>query len=105
MQASDAKSTTRLATTIAQFSYDARNYELLNSNIQLLSKKHGQLKTTIQSMVELAMSWLAEIRQRDGIERWLELVETIRQVTEGKVTSSNSAVHRGFPHIHSFRSF
>ena len=31
------------------------------------------------------MSWLDEIKQRDGVERWLELVETLRTVTEGKV--------------------
>ena len=36
-------------------------------------------------MVEQAMGWLDEIKQRDGLERWLELVETLRQVTEGKV--------------------
>jgi hypothetical protein len=36
-------------------------------------------------MVEQAMGWLDEIRQRDGIEKWLELVETLRTVTEGKV--------------------
>ena len=31
------------------------------------------------------MGWLEEIRSRDGIEKWLELVETLRTVTEGKV--------------------
>ena len=31
------------------------------------------------------MSWLAEVKSRDGVERWLELVETLRGVTEGKV--------------------
>ena len=66
-------------------SYDARDYTLLNANIQLLSKKHGQLKGAIQAIVELAMGWLEEIKQRDGTEKWLELVETLRSVTEGKV--------------------
>jgi hypothetical protein len=36
-------------------------------------------------MVELSIEWLDEIKQRDGIEKWLELVETLRAVTEGKV--------------------
>ena len=36
-------------------------------------------------MVELAMTWLEDIRQRDGLEKWLELLETLRAVTEGKV--------------------
>lgn len=57
----------------------------MNANIQLLSKKHGQLKGAIQAIVELAMGWLEEIKQRDGTEKWLELVETLRSVTEGKV--------------------
>jgi 26S proteasome regulatory subunit N5 len=50
-----------------------------------LSKKHGQLKGVVQAMVEQAMTWLAEIRQREGDVKWLELVETLRSVTEGKV--------------------
>ncbi|KAH9960789.1 PCI-domain-containing protein [Lactifluus volemus] len=82
---SDLKSTTRLVKTILELEYDARDYAQLNSSINALSKKHGQLKDAIQAMVELAMSWLDEIKQRDGVERWLELVETLRTVTEGKL--------------------
>ena len=70
---------------ICQLSYDARDYSLLNANIQTLSKKHGQLKAAIQAMVELAMSWFDEIKQREGTEKWLELIETLRSVSEGKV--------------------
>jgi 26S proteasome regulatory subunit N5 len=58
---------------------------LLNSTVTILSKKHGQLKAAVQAIVELTMSWLAEVKSRDGVERWLELVETLRGVTEGKV--------------------
>ena len=36
-------------------------------------------------MVELAMGWLDELKKREGTEKWLELVETLRTVTEGKV--------------------
>ena len=85
-QASDPKSTSRLVTTIGELNYAARDYEKLNANILLLSKKHGQLKTAVQPMVEQAMGWLDEIRKRDGVEKWLEVVETLRQVTEGKVS-------------------
>jgi hypothetical protein len=84
-QGSDLKSTTRLVKTILELEYNARDYAQLNSSINALSKKHGQLKDAIQAMVELAMTWLDEIKQRDGLERWLELVETLRTVTEGKV--------------------
>jgi 26S proteasome regulatory subunit N5 len=68
-----------------QHCYDARDLALLNSSISLLSKKHGQLKAAVQAIVELSMGWLEEIKQSDGVEKWLELVETLRGVTEGKV--------------------
>lgn len=50
-----------------------------------MSKKHGQLKAVIQAFVEQTIEWLPEIKSRDGLEKWLELVETLRIVTEGKV--------------------
>lgn len=31
------------------------------------------------------MTWLDDIRQREGDEKWLELIKTLRDVTEGKV--------------------
>ncbi|KAF9777438.1 hypothetical protein BJ322DRAFT_1102336 [Thelephora terrestris] len=83
--ASDLSSTTRLVKTICQLTYDARDYALLNSSINTLSKKHGQLKSAVQAMVELTIEWLDEIKQRDGVEKWLELVETLRTITEGKI--------------------
>ena len=71
-----------------KYIYEARDLQALNSNILLLSKKHGQFKVTIQSLVEQSMGWLDEVRSRDGLEKWLELVDTLRQVTEGKVIKS-----------------
>jgi hypothetical protein len=71
--------------------YEARAYDLLNSTITLLSKKHGQLKGVVQAMVEQAMGWLDEIKKREGTEKWLQTVETLRGVTEGKVRYWNRA--------------
>jgi len=85
LQASDLASTTRLAKAVADRCYEARDYDLLNSSVTLLSKKHGQLKGAIQALVEQTMGWLEEIKKREGIEKWLQLVETLRGVTEGKV--------------------
>ena len=84
-QASDLKSTTTLATTISDLAYEARDFSKLNANILSLSKKHGQLKGVIQARVEQAMGWLNDVKSPDGLERWLELIDTLRQVTEGKV--------------------
>jgi 26S proteasome regulatory subunit N5 len=80
-------STTRLAKAILERCYEARNYDLLNSSFTLLNKKHGQLKGVVQALVEQSMGWLEEIKGREGIEKWLQLVETLRGVTEGKVRS------------------
>ena len=78
------KSTTRLVKEASELCYKARNLEFLNSNISTLSKKHGQLKASIQALVEQAMGWLEDIRKTEGKEKWLELIETLRNVTEGK---------------------
>ncbi|PCH33904.1 26S proteasome non-ATPase regulatory subunit 12 [Wolfiporia cocos MD-104 SS10] len=83
--ASDSASTIRLVKQVGELCYAARNYELLNVTINNLSKKHGQFKVAIQAIVEQAMGWLEEIRQREGEGKWLELVDTLRTVTEGKI--------------------
>lgn len=85
LQAADLTSTTRLVKAAVQHCYDARNYTLLNSTVNLLSKKHGQLKAAVQAIVEQVSGWLDNVKERDGDEKWLELVETLRGVTEGKV--------------------
>ena len=72
-----------------QHCYDAENYPLLNSTVSILSKKHGQLKAAVQKIVELSIAWLPEIKEKAGVEQWLELVETLRVVTEGKVRTFN----------------
>ncbi len=69
--------------------YQATDFTLLNSSILLLSKKHGQLKAAVQAMVEQAMGWLEDVKKKQGIEKWLELVETLRTVTEGKVRDNS----------------
>lgn len=78
-------STSRLGKAVIERCYEARDYPLLNSSLNVLAKKHGQLKGVVQAVVEEAMGWLEEIKTREGIEKWLELVETLRGITEGKV--------------------
>ena len=86
-----------------QHAYDAKDYPLLNSTISVLSKKHGQLKGAVSAIVDLAISWLPEIKEKDGEERWLELLETLRSVTEGKA-SLGSPSYSSFLLLISFRS-
>ncbi|KAG5654727.1 hypothetical protein H0H81_007483 [Sphagnurus paluster] len=83
--AADLNSTTRLVKAAVEHCYQAQNFTLFNSTVTLLSKKHGQLKAAVQAIVELSMGWLDSIKQAHGTEKWLELVETLRGVTEGKI--------------------
>lgn len=85
MKASDVKSTTRLATTIMDFAHKAQDWDLIISSLSLLSKKHGQLKGTIQAIVTQVVSWLEEIREKAGLETWFTATEAVRTVSEGKI--------------------
>lgn len=90
VQASDLKSTTRLADILVQISYESGDYDLLNLNIKAIEKKHGQFKAVIQSVVERSMGWLEAIKSSAGLDRWLQLIDTLRSVTEGKVRRAMS---------------
>lgn len=85
IQAADPASTTRVLSSIINLSLGAKDYAALNSNITLLSKKHGQLKEPVKAMVEEAAGWLEAVKAEAGEAKWLELLETLRAVTEGKV--------------------
>ena len=58
------------------------DWSLLNEQVQLLSKKHGQLKQAITKMVQVVMGWIDEA---PNMETKMSVIETLRTVTEGKV--------------------
>ena len=82
IKASDLASTSRLLVAIITISKDFGDWSLLNEQILLLSKKHGQLKQATTKMVQIAMSFIDEA---PSAEKKLSLIETLRTVTEGKV--------------------
>lgn len=55
---------------------------MLNEQVLLLSKKHGQLKQAITKMVQVVMGFLEET---PSLEVKLSIIETLRTVTEGKI--------------------
>jgi 26S proteasome regulatory subunit N5 len=55
---------------------------LLNEQVLVLSKKHGQLKQAITKMVQVVMSFLDDA---PSMEKKMQTIETLRTVTEGKV--------------------
>lgn len=95
-------STSTLLVLLARLLWEAKSFEELNNQLTLMSKKHGQLKEAVVRMVDEAMTWLPELKQRKdageykgGKDRWLELVNTLRDITEGKVSWNKPGVGCG----------
>ena len=64
----------------------------MNEQVQLLSKKHGQLKQAITKMVQVVMDFLD---QTPSAEVKLSVIETLRTVTEGKASTAPNHVVGG----------
>lgn len=85
-------STSTLLSLIVRLSWEAKELDIVNAQLTLLSKKHGQLKEAVVRMVDEAMTWLPTLKAQkeagdfnSGKDRWLELVQTLVDITEGKV--------------------
>ncbi|KAK6433298.1 proteasome regulatory particle subunit [Oleoguttula sp. CCFEE 5521] len=81
-QASDLASTSRLLVAIVTICKEGKDWSLLNEQILVLSKKHGQLKQAITKMVQVVMGFLDDA---PSLEVKLSVIETLRTVTEGKI--------------------
>ncbi|KAK0270378.1 proteasome regulatory particle subunit [Friedmanniomyces endolithicus] len=81
-QSSDLPSTSRLIVAIVTICKNSGDWSLLNEQVLLLSKKHGQLKQAITKMVQVVMSFLPDA---PTTETKLSTIETLRTVTEGKI--------------------
>ena len=81
-QASDLASTSKLLVAVVTICKDSRDWGLLNDQVLLLSKKHGQLKQAITKMVQVVMTFIDAAPNQ---EKKLSLIETLLTVTEGKI--------------------
>lgn len=81
-QASDLASTSRLLVAIVTICKESGDWGLLNEQVLLLSKKHGQLKQATTKMVQVVMTF---IEAAPNAEKKLSVIETLRAVTEGKI--------------------
>ncbi|KAI9833297.1 MAG: hypothetical protein M1819_003692 [Sarea resinae] len=84
-QASDLASTSRLLVGIVTICKESGDWNLLNEQVLLLSKKHGQLKQATTKMVQVVMSFLDDLKEDTDKEKKLSVIETLRTVTEGKI--------------------
>lgn len=85
-------SNARLLVKIIQLCYEEKNWKFLSDNVLLLSKKHGFLKGAVQKMVQEAMTFIDKTPDQ---KIKLELIDTLRTVTEGKVRIPLEGVGKG----------
>ncbi|KAF3941440.1 hypothetical protein ABW19_dt0208275 [Dactylella cylindrospora] len=81
-QSSDLKSTSRILVLIVTLCKQAGDWKAMNENVQLLAKKHSQLKQAITKMVQTVMGFLDET---PDLDTKLSVIEALRVVTEGKI--------------------
>lgn len=78
----DMVSTGRVLVAIVQICREANNWPALNEHIVLLSKRRSQLKQAITKMVQECCTY---VDQTPDKETKIKLIDTLRQVTEGKI--------------------
>uniref|UniRef100_A0A8C9WFN8 Proteasome 26S subunit, non-ATPase 12 n=1 Tax=Scleropages formosus TaxID=113540 RepID=A0A8C9WFN8_SCLFO len=83
--ASDMVSTSRILVAIVQMCYEAKDWDAMNENIMLLSKRRSQLKQAVAKMVQECCTYVDKITD---LTVKLRLIDTLRTVTAGKVCSN-----------------
>lgn len=86
-QSSDVASSKRVLVKIVDTLAQNRDWDYLNELITLLSKKHGQLKSSIQQFLQSTIDKL-ELLSDDNkteLETKVKLIETIRTVSDKKI--------------------
>lgn len=69
-----------------KYCYAGKQWELLNEHIVTLSKRRSQLKQAITKMVQEAYEL---VEKTPDLDTKLKLIETLRNVTTGKVRNTN----------------
>uniref|UniRef100_A0A8C5CBE3 Proteasome 26S subunit, non-ATPase 12 n=1 Tax=Gadus morhua TaxID=8049 RepID=A0A8C5CBE3_GADMO len=80
--ASDMVSTSRILVAVVQMCHEAKDWDALNENIMLLSKRRSQLKQAVAKMVQECYKYVDEV---SDLAIKLRLIDTLRTVTAGKV--------------------
>jgi len=80
--AGDVAGTRKAVIDIVELCYKAGAWKTLNDQIVLLSKRRGQLKQAITSMVQKAMEY---IDLTPDMDTRIELIKTLSSVSAGKI--------------------
>jgi len=78
----DWKSVERVCVGIVQMCHQSKDTVALNENVVVLAKRRGQSKTAQTKMVHEVMTYLDQLESEAAK---IELIETLRAVTEGKI--------------------
>lgn len=78
----DTASNGRLLPGIIQLCFDCRQWKVLQDQLQLLSKKHGLIKSAVVALIQRAMQFLDHLPE---LSVQLEVLKTLLDVTEGKI--------------------
>lgn len=86
-QSSDLALSKRVLTKIVNTLVEHNDWNYLNELITVLSKKHGQLKTSIQTMIQHVIENLSKLDndKLDELATKMMVIETIRTVTDKKI--------------------
>ncbi|XP_041959053.1 26S proteasome non-ATPase regulatory subunit 12 [Alosa pseudoharengus] len=80
--ASDMVSTSRILVAIVQMCHEAKDWDALNENVMLLSKRRSQLKQAVAKMVQECCKYVDTLTD---LTIKLRLIDTLRTVTAGKI--------------------
>lgn len=86
-QAADAASSKRVLIRIVDTLANAKQWDLLNDLVVSLSKKHGQLKLSIQQFIQTVINHLDDLDEsnKSELNTKIKLIETIRTVADKKI--------------------
>ncbi|RXN00895.1 26S proteasome non-ATPase regulatory subunit 12 [Acipenser ruthenus] len=80
--ASDMVSTSKILVAIVQMCYEAKDWDALNENVMLLSKRRSQLKQAVAKMVQECYTY---VEKATDLPIKLRFIDTLRTVTAGKI--------------------
>ncbi|GEQ71674.1 hypothetical protein JCM33374_g5360 [Metschnikowia sp. JCM 33374] len=86
-QSSDLASSKRVLAKIVNTLVENNDWNFLNEIITILSKKHGQLKTSIQVMIQHVIENLNKLDNSDEkqLQLKISIIDTIRTITDKKI--------------------
>eukprot|EP00096_Caligus_rogercresseyi_P002617 TRINITY_DN147_c1_g1_i1.p1 TRINITY_DN147_c1_g1~~TRINITY_DN147_c1_g1_i1.p1 ORF type:complete len:515 (+),score=187.08 TRINITY_DN147_c1_g1_i1:200-1546(+) len=81
----DAASTGRILIAVVRLTAESKDWDELNQQILLFSKKRGQLKAAVTKMVRECVSLIMEEKVMPSRSEEYRLISTLRTVSEGKI--------------------